>query len=311
MKQEEKQMTIYKLSEYLTIPSRITGIYKITCIVNDKNYIGQAEDVRERTKNHVYSSNSSSMPDHNYPIHRAIAKHGIDNFEITILKKCQKSELDQLEIEYIKLYKSRVFENGYNISKGGRYVGQKTHVNEKLVYQIRELIPYGYLKREAFELFKESFPGIKISLASFQDIWNGRSWGDIHKDVYEISESDRFEIAFYHLFKTRIGDIINLIDQVGSKEEIYNRYCDLTPDSILVGILSGTFIKRDYKTLSFLYLRSSKKVRSTDSNGNSKIYNSVAAASLFTGVPMSSISGCLMDKTNHDTIRGFKFKFID
>ena len=74
------------------IPS-ITGIYLIRNKVNNKVYIGQSIDIKRRIKEHIRSAqpekyNKKSERDSNTPIHRAMQKYGIDNFEIQILEKC-------------------------------------------------------------------------------------------------------------------------------------------------------------------------------------------------------------------------------
>lgn len=83
-------------------------IYKLTNKINGKIYIG-----KHSTDNPYDKYMGSGIL-----IKKAILDYGIDNFTKEIICFCNKEELDEKEIEYIKLYKSS--ENGYNITKGGK-----------------------------------------------------------------------------------------------------------------------------------------------------------------------------------------------
>ena len=106
-------------------------IYKLTNKINGKIYIG-----KHSTDNPYDKYMGSGIL-----IKKAILDYGIDNFTKEIICFCNKEELDEKEIEYIKLYKSS--ENGYNITKGGKgMLGfklkeesiQKASIKRKLYY---------------------------------------------------------------------------------------------------------------------------------------------------------------------------------
>lgn len=61
---------------------------------------------------HVKHNNSNALLN-------AIKSYGKNNFKKYVLIYCEEHELDRLEKECIKLYKSHFTENGYNISWGG------------------------------------------------------------------------------------------------------------------------------------------------------------------------------------------------
>lgn len=89
-------------------------IYKITCKVNNKVYIGQtSESLRHRFCRHMgYQKN-----DHDTKFYRAVRKYGIENFYIEeICMGLNKEHLNQLEELYIKQYNS--IQNGYNTALG-------------------------------------------------------------------------------------------------------------------------------------------------------------------------------------------------
>lgn len=93
------------------------GIYKITNLINQKSYIGQAIDISRRwrdEKNRAFDPNSE---EYKKTLSVAIRKYGIDNFSFEILEECKVSELNTKEQYYIKLYDT--YFNGYNETTGG------------------------------------------------------------------------------------------------------------------------------------------------------------------------------------------------
>lgn len=92
-----------------------TGIYKITNILNQKTYIGQAVNVGERWKEHIKSGLGIDTP--NNKLYQAMLKDGVENFSFELLEDCERSKLNEQEIYWIDFYKSQEF--GYNMTKGG------------------------------------------------------------------------------------------------------------------------------------------------------------------------------------------------
>ena len=94
-------------------------IYMFTNKVNNKKYIGQTIDFNRRLQQHLRESKKDSCK---YPLHKAIKKYGIENFDIKILhSNLTKEEMDEKEIFYIQEYKTLDRNYGYNISSGGSY----------------------------------------------------------------------------------------------------------------------------------------------------------------------------------------------
>ena len=113
-------MGLNDLSDIQNLP----GIYCIENIINNKCYIGQSVNVRKRLRVHIYNCKSKRYQ--NRHLYRAVEKHGIENFKISVLTYITddlnyeelKNKLNSLEIEYIKSYNS--FGNsGYNETEGG------------------------------------------------------------------------------------------------------------------------------------------------------------------------------------------------
>lgn len=103
----------------------INCIYMYINKNNGKKYVGQTIDFNRRHKQHIRAAESSNNGyDENAPIHRAMRKYGIDNFEIIILKQNlnNQDELDYWECYYIKEYNTLCKDGmGYNLSSGGAY----------------------------------------------------------------------------------------------------------------------------------------------------------------------------------------------
>jgi group I intron endonuclease len=74
-----------------------SGIYKIINKINGNFYIGSSVNIQNRWNNHIKSANGVGK----YPIHNAIRKYGIENFEFTILESCSTDELMKKEQKFL------------------------------------------------------------------------------------------------------------------------------------------------------------------------------------------------------------------
>lgn len=93
----------------------VVGIYKITNIITNECYVGQAVDVASRFKQHAKCGLGIDTPAGN-KLYKAMQEYGIWNFSWELLEKCDKSKLNERERYYIELYMSKDF--GYNSNKG-------------------------------------------------------------------------------------------------------------------------------------------------------------------------------------------------
>lgn len=86
------------------------GIYKITCLADDKIYIGSAVNLRKRWINHKSSLNTGNHRN-NY-LQKAWNKYGELCFTIEILELCERSvaiEREQYYLDLLQPYKERGF----------------------------------------------------------------------------------------------------------------------------------------------------------------------------------------------------------
>lgn len=93
----------------------MTGIYKITCLANNKCYIGQSVAIKRRWNEHQKALSKGTH--YNTYLQNAYNKYGKDNFIYEILEQCPKEKLNEREQFYIQLFNS--FKDGFNCDLGG------------------------------------------------------------------------------------------------------------------------------------------------------------------------------------------------
>jgi group I intron endonuclease len=94
----------------------MTGIYKITNLINNKCYIGKSEiSIESRLDNHKVGLHSNNH------LQASIKKYGIENFSFKIIEECSPEECWLRERYWIEYFKSNISEFGYNKTNGGEY----------------------------------------------------------------------------------------------------------------------------------------------------------------------------------------------
>jgi group I intron endonuclease len=96
---------------------KIAGIYCIENIINNKKYIGKSIDISYRFTGHKRDLHENRHP--NPYLQYSYNKYGIKNFNFYILEKCEKDSLAIKEIHFIKKYKTKNRDFGYNLTDGG------------------------------------------------------------------------------------------------------------------------------------------------------------------------------------------------
>jgi group I intron endonuclease len=107
----------------------MTGIYAIHNIVNDKYYIGQAQDINDRWIRH--RSHLKNNNHENSHLQHAYNKYGKDNFEYLVIEECEIDALDEKEVMYIQKYNS--YNDGYNQDLGGKGCRGYKHTEEEIL----------------------------------------------------------------------------------------------------------------------------------------------------------------------------------
>lgn len=143
-------------------------IYKATCKLNNKCYIGETSRSFEKRKiEHINASKNLKHKSRNCHFYRALRKYGENNFEWEIVEICKSSDknslyddLFKLEIQYIEKYNT--FNNGYNSDLGG--IGSKGRVTSEETRTKLRLINLGRkMSSETKERLREQRIGKNIS----------------------------------------------------------------------------------------------------------------------------------------------------
>ena len=113
----------------------ITGIYKITNLIDGKIYIGQSRNIEQRFQQHKLIPFRKSADDYDKVLYQAIREYGLDNFQFEIIEECKEEELNQKENYYIDFYKSNNPDYGYNKTTTPYYVNN-IKITQDLLQQI-------------------------------------------------------------------------------------------------------------------------------------------------------------------------------
>lgn len=103
-------------------------IYLIFNLINYKVYVGQTKDPKNRWSSHKTEVKYNRL---RFPIHKALKKYGIENFQYNIVEVCEnQNEIDDAEIKWIQELDSRNADMGYNLAIGGN-VNRGWHHSEE------------------------------------------------------------------------------------------------------------------------------------------------------------------------------------
>jgi len=101
-------------------------IYKHTCLISGKSYIGQTKRlINIRLNEHIQLSNRWSQTH----FHRVIRKYGVENFTSEIIvENVPDYMISAFEKYWINFYNT--FKNGYNMTEGGEGTVSRIMTNE-------------------------------------------------------------------------------------------------------------------------------------------------------------------------------------
>ena len=96
-----------------TKPKILSGVYRITCLANNKNYIGSSDNIMRRLKTHERELEQGSH--NNRRLQHDYDKYGSEFFEFRVVFiDIPKEKLTAYEKVAIYLYDSIVMYKGYN-----------------------------------------------------------------------------------------------------------------------------------------------------------------------------------------------------
>ncbi len=166
-------------------------IYKITCTVNGKIFVGQTRQGL-KTRIGCYRRDARGRIEHNSAIMKAMRKHGFDAFVFETLETVPvPADLDAREIHWISTLKATDREVGYNIQRGGHYAAAYLGAMRKAIRCIET--------GEAFESMASaarakgfSAAALTLHMRGDNATCNGCHWewtGNPGATIYETSDS--------------------------------------------------------------------------------------------------------------------------
>jgi group I intron endonuclease len=105
-------------------------IYRIINKIDGKSYVGQFCEDNPKGRFTIHKRNARKEDSTEY-IYRAIRKHGVENFDFTLICVCDNIELNDLEKKYINEFNT-FGENGYNMTIGGQGIKNYKHTSETI-----------------------------------------------------------------------------------------------------------------------------------------------------------------------------------
>lgn len=161
-------------------------LYKISCKINNKFYIGSTSHLNKRIERHLknaifdqYEIWYKKCPE----LYEDIIRYGIDNFEVTIINETNdKIEISRQESKEIRKNSRNPLLYNKTMGASGRRV-----LSDEDVYFIRELYKNKtiYIK-EAYEIYYKDI----VTYRAFKKCWHGDTFKDIHYDVYTKENKD-------------------------------------------------------------------------------------------------------------------------
>ncbi len=89
------------------------GVYKITCLKNNKVYVGQSLDIYRRLSQHYKALQSLTHRHHSSRLQDDWDLFGEENFVAEIIETCPPNKLEEREKYWIDFYASD--REGYNV----------------------------------------------------------------------------------------------------------------------------------------------------------------------------------------------------
>lgn len=91
-----------------------SGIYQIRNLVNDKVYVGQSRNIKNRKTQHRRELIDGKH--YNKHLQRSLKKHGLDKFVFEVIEYCPEDVLNDRERYWIKRRGSEYADRGYNMA---------------------------------------------------------------------------------------------------------------------------------------------------------------------------------------------------
>lgn len=124
-------MKINVSDDLLTSNKKISCIYVVTNLINNRKYVGQTTNLRKRVSDYRHADKKLDTR----PITLDIKRLGIENFEFSILELCDENDLSDRENYYIEKLNTKEIKYGYNLisNKVGNN-SRESRINKSLAH---------------------------------------------------------------------------------------------------------------------------------------------------------------------------------
>lgn len=262
-------------------------IYLWTNLINDKKYVGQAQNFYNRMQDYLHGKDKDRV------IGKAILKYGIENFEITILE--QQFALDKLNEreQYWMDYYQCFVPNGYNVCHtAGNTLGYHHTYEDK--EKMSKIAKQRFVNHpELIKKGKDSpMYGRHLSEETKRKMSNSRKGNQNAKGKrWKLNAQQRERRR-----QTALGNTYCL----GRKLTAYHRQRII--ESNKTRVLSEDTIKKMSESHKG---KATKKVRCIETD---MIFNSISEAAIFVGKSITGIIACCKGKQK--TCAGYHWEYV-
>lgn len=180
----------YKYGKYSDLDNKM-GVYCFYNKITHKKYIGSSKNIYKRIRSHFicchYNTNNYKSS-YNSEFYTDLRTYDFDDWYIYCVEEIKNNDIIYLrkrEKYYINYFNT--VNDGYNktfetVNTLDYKNGEDNHnaiLTNKEVYEIREDYKNGVKKKDCYQKYLN-----KMHWGGFTDVWNGRTYKDVHMDVY-------------------------------------------------------------------------------------------------------------------------------
>ena len=158
---------------------KLTGVYVLENVHNDKLYVGMSVNIGQRILSHVYAAKRGENYQDNLHVYNAVRAYGLHSFRVYVLETCERAELAACEKWWIARFDATDPDVGYNVSDrdgiGGFDRHGERHPNHKLTAADVESIRVRRGNGEPPSVVYADYAEL-IAWHGFQKVWYNRTW---------------------------------------------------------------------------------------------------------------------------------------
>lgn len=189
---------------------KISGIYIIRCLVNEKVYVGGSGSLKNRWRTHISSLNKNKH--HSKELQNDFNKFGKENFEFQIIEQDIESEelRNEKEESLIQKLNSRNEKYGYNSAKKPRKTSFGIKRTPKQLEEMRNRNKGKKLSEETKRKLSEATKGEK-------GYWFGKTFSEDHKE--KLKEARKHQVITEENRKKK-SEAMKKKQRIGSKSPV-------------------------------------------------------------------------------------------